>query len=321
MNHALEGIHHISAITGSAQRNADFYSGVLGLRLVKRTVNFDDPGSYHLYYGNELGEPGTLLTFFAWPGATRGHLGTGEPSAVALLVPASSLAFWRARLERAAVTNLEMITRFGEEGLAFSDPDGMRVELVARADAAGLEPWTRGAIAAEHAVRGLDGLTLLTRRADRTLELLTNTMGFESVGVESGRTRLRSGTGPAASVDVIEAPGQPGGVMGAGTIHHVAWRAHDDAAQLEWLGNVAQTGLSVTDVQERCYFRSIYFRERGGVLFEIATDGPGFGIDESAAELGTTLRLPPWLESQRARLEAHLPPLIVRGDTPDPVAG
>jgi glyoxalase family protein len=320
MNDAILGIHHVSAITGSPQRNVDFYTGVLGLRLVKRTVNFDDPGSYHLYYGNELGEPGTLLTFFAWPGASRGHVGSGESSAISFLVPPSALAFWRTRLERAAASDLAAFTRFDEEGIAFADPDGMRVELVARAGAPGFEPWARGAVSADHAIRGLDAITLLGRAPDRTLNLLTNTLAFERVGAESGRTRLRAGSGPASRVDLVDEPGRRG-AMGAGSIHHVAWRVRDDAAQLEWLGNVAQVGLSVTDVQERCYFRSIYFREPGGVLFEIATDAPGFTVDESAAELGNTLQLPPWLESQRAAIEAHLPPLTVHGGARDSVAG
>lgn len=307
----ISGIHHITAISGDAQRNLDFYTGVLGQRLIKTTVNFDDTGAYHFYFGDEIGHPGTLLTFFPWPHARRGRRGAGEVGAVAYAVSPRSLDFWRQRLVQHGVAVAEPTTRFGETVLPFPDPDGMMVELVASEHLAEVSHWTAGPIPAEHAIHGFHSATLWVGNPARSVDLLTQTLGFTLVGAENGRTRLRSAAAgaPGAFIDLLAQPGLAPGAMGAGTVHHIAFRAPDDAEQLEWQATLGTSGYRVTEVMDRQYFHSIYFREPGGVLYEIATDPPGFTWDEPVEMLGTGLKLPPWLEPQRQAIERALPPI------------
>jgi len=308
MNDTLGGIHHVTAIATDPQRNLDFYNGVLGLRLVKKTVNFDDPGTYHFYFGNEEGEPGTILTFFPWPMARRGSRGTGQTTATAFSVPEGSLGFWAERLSSEGVVAEDPKTRFAEEVLTFLDPDGLKLELVAHAEAGERPAWEAGGIAEAHAIRGFHGVTLAERELEPTARLLTETLGYRRVAESGDRTRFEAaGGGPAAIVDVLHQPGEAPGHVAAGTIHHVAFRTPSDAEQGAWLRRLAGEGHHVTPVQDRQYFHSIYFREPGGVLFEIATDPPGFALDESLDALGTGLELPPWLESRRSELEQSLP--------------
>ncbi len=310
MAEEILGIHHITALASDPQHNLDFYTGALGLRLVKRTVNFDDPTTYHFYYGNESGAPGTILTFFPWPESPRGRIGTGQVTATAFSIPESSLDYWGERLERggAAVDGLE--TRFGERVLTFSDPDGLKLELVAHAGASGWSSWSEGPVPAEHAIRGFHSATLAEEGYERTAMLLMESFGLRLVGETGNRFRYEvGGDSPGGVIDLVCAPDTAVGRMGAGTVHHIAWRVSDEAQQLEWRSEIANLGLNVTPVLDRQYFRSIYFREPGGVLFEIATDPPGFTADEALASLGGELKLPPWLESTRRTIEKHLPPV------------
>jgi glyoxalase family protein len=298
-------------MAGDPQANVDFYTGVLGLRLVKKTVNFDDPGTYHLYYGDEVGHPGTILTFFPWPMARRGVQGAGQATVTAFSVPEGSLGFWTERLSRFGIAFDGPQPRLDEEVLTVLDPDGLRLELVARAGDV-RTPWEGGPVPAGHAVRGFDGVTLTERNLDVTEGVLAGTMGFRRVGEERDRVRFEVGAGGAGTrVDVLASPAAARGHISAGTVHHVAFRAADEADQLAWREAVDASGLYVTPVLDRQYFRSIYFREPGGVLFEIATDPPGFTRDEPVESLGTDLKLPPWLEPSRPQIEAALPPIAV----------
>ena len=307
------GIHHITAIAGDPQKNLDFYSGLLGLRLVKMTVNFDDPTTYHLYYGDKRGNPGTILTFFVWPGGHRGREGIGQASTVAFAIRPASLGYWIERLVSHGVKYQGPARRLGEQVLSFRDPDGLQVELVAYQRS---EAWTTapaGTLPDEHAIRGFHSVTLWEEGYEQTARLLTDQLGFRperdennvfryvSTGQESGN--------PGTIVDVRCAPGFWPGVVGVGSIHHVAFRARDDATQLVLREQLVEQGSNATLVIDRRYFHSIYFREPGGVLFEIATDGPGFSVDETEDELGTHLELPPWLEDRRGELERVLPEL------------
>lgn len=304
------GIHHVTAIAGDPQQNLDFYEGILGLRLVKRTVNFDDPTTYHLYYGDEMGRPGTILTFFPWPGAPRGRRGTGQVAATAFSVPREATDYWVERLAEHGVHFEGPVERFGERVISFEDPDGLGLELVAHADADELPYWEDGSIPAESAIRGFYGVTLWEEGYERTARLLTDTLGFRPVRDDGSRFRYAAeGAGPSGLVDVLCLPGGRRGTVAVGTVHHIAWRAANDEEQLEWREEVAALGYNVTPVLNRNYFRSIYFREPGGVLFEIATDPPGFAVDEDVSELGTHLKLPPWLEGRREQIERVLPPL------------
>ncbi|HEY1204086.1 MAG TPA: ring-cleaving dioxygenase [Bryobacteraceae bacterium] len=297
----------MTAISSDPQRNLDFYGGVLGLRLVKLTVNFDDPDTYHFYYGDSLGRPGSLLTFFHWPGAPGGRGGTRQARTVSLSIPEGASEFWVQRLQDRGIL-FEVHARFGDEVISFSDPDRLRLELVATSDLR--EPFTEGPVPAEHSIRGLYGVTLAEEESGRTSALLGGTMRLRVAGESGGRTRYIAGPGGAgAVVDVESLPGLQPGRIGAGTVHHVAFRAPDEPAQEAWREEVARAGRRVTPVVDRRYFHSIYFREPGGVRFEIATDAPGFTLDEPAAALGTRLMLPPWLEARRPQLEKSLPPL------------
>jgi glyoxalase family protein len=309
MKPSMPGIHHVTAITADAQKNIDLYCGVLGLRLVKLTVNFDDPGSYHLYYGDDLGRPGTIMTFFAWHGAYRGRVGPPQATATSFVVPESALEFWVERLGRHGVQARPGVTRFGEQVLSFTDPDAMAIEIVAAKEPGGQIP-SRGPVPAEAAIRGFHGVTLSEEGYENTARLLTEVMGFRSDGSEGNRFRYRATTGEFASVvDLLCVPDGRHGGMGAGVVHHVAFRTPDDEQQLQWRAEIVRLGFNVSPVMDRTYFHSIYFREPGGVLFEIATDSPGFTADEVAEQLGTRLMLPPWLEPERARLEKTLPGL------------
>ncbi len=303
-------IHHVTAIAGDPQRNLDFYAGVLGLRLVKLTVNFDDPGTYHLYFGDEMGRPGSILTFFPWPNGRRGRQGTGQVGSVSLAIPPASLGFWIERLVRHGVKFEGPSRRFDEQVLAFADPDGLLLELIATSRVEHVAPWLDGPVPAEHAVRGLHGGTIWEDGDRGTAEFLTTRMGFRPVGQEDNRVRFESAAaGVGTVVDLRRVPGFWAGGTGVGTVHHIAFRAPSDDDQLERRARIEATGLSVTPVVDRQYFRSVYFREPGGVLFEIATDAPGFAIDEPAAELGTHLMLPPMYEPMRDRIERTLPPV------------
>lgn len=308
MDKKLPGIHHVTAIASDPQENVDFYAGLLGLRLVKKTVNFDDPGSYHLYYGDEVGHPGSIMTFFAWPGAPRGRQGTGQVAVTRFAVPLASLDYWRQRLDDHGVAADASDAGFGDEALAFADPDGIRLQLVASDDPR--PPRNQGPVPPEHAIRGFYGIALRLVRSNPTAALLVDTMGFERVAEASGRIRFAAaGRGPASLVDLLEEPDRGPGQTAAGTVHHIAWRTPDEERQLEWQRVLRAAGRDVTPVLDRNYFRSIYFREPGGVLFEIATDPPGFTVDESPEQLGTGLKLPDWYESSRAEIERELPPL------------
>lgn len=312
----ISGMHHITAMAGDPQRNLNFYTHLLGQRLVKTTVNFDDPGTYHFYYGDAVGSPGTILTFFPWPNARRGRLGSGEANAVAYAVPLSSLDAWEERLRSFGISPAARQTRFGEPVLPFQDPDGLTVELVGLEDLPGVTHWQEGPVPAEMAPAGFHSTTLVVAEAAPTVALLADYFGFEERGSEGKRTRLVApGDGVGRIVDVVTVPNQGRGQLGAGSIHHIAFRVADDPAQRAWQERLANAGLNVTDVRDRQYFRSIYFREPGGVLYELATDAPGFLRDESYADLGTALRLPPWLEPQRADIEARLPAISRYGET------
>ncbi len=311
MSADTSGIHHVTAIAGEPQRNVDFYVGILGLRMVKKTVNFDDPGTYHLYYGDGAGSPGTVMTFFPWAGAPRGRIGSGQLTVTSFSIPATSLGYWTERLVEGGVRFEKPEDRFGETILRFPDPDGLRLELVAAADE-GREGWSDGPAPAEHAVRGFHHVMLTVADPSRTAKLMTDTLGFRQTGEAEGRTRYEAGEGgPGNTVDLADGTGFPRGTMGVGTVHHVAFRVPDDETQLALREEVAALGYNVTQVLDRNYFRSIYFREPGGVLFEIATDSPGFAVDEEVEHLGENLKLPPWLEPHREQLEEALSPLRV----------
>lgn len=310
---AIAGIHHVTAIASDPQRNLDFYTKTLGLRLIKLTVNFDDPGTYHFYFADDEGTPGSVLTFFPWPHAKRGRHGSGETAATAFRVPPGSIDFWSARLGLDASARS---TRFGEKVLAFQDPDAMPLEIIETPTASAAGPnriWNPG-VPAEHAIGGFHSVTLALEGHERTSDLLTATLGFEKIAQESNRFRYRApGGAPASIIDVLCAPDLPHAKLGAGSVHHVALRARDDAEQGHWQRLVAARGLNVTPVLDRNYFHSIYFREPGGVLFEIATDQPGFAIDEPRERLGSSLKLPPQYEAARARIADALPKITLPG--------
>ncbi|WP_232685949.1 ring-cleaving dioxygenase [Halobacterium zhouii] len=305
---ATEGVHHVTAVAGDPAENVRFYREELGLRLVKRTVNFDDPSTYHLYYGDETGTPGTILTFFPFGGGRSGTPGRGQATATAFVVPEGSLEYWTQRFEERDIPHEGPTDRFGARVLAFADPDGQPLELVE--GESDVEPWDGSDVPAEHAVRGFHGVTLHPTDPEATGTVL-EALGFESAATESEASgeRVRYVAGDRASVvDVLTGDG-PRGRPGPGTIHHVAFRAPDDDAQAALASAASETGVRTTPQKDRQYFRSIYFREPGGVLFEVATDEPGFAIDEDVADLGASLKLPPWLEDDREQLEAALPPL------------
>ena len=302
----IVGLHHVTAIASDPQQNLDFYTEVIGLRFVKRTVNFDDPGSYHFYFGDDGGSPGTILTFFPWPGASRGHAGAGEVACTSFSVPLNSIDFWEQHLLANSVLVERSGKTFGHDVLTFPDPDGMKVEIVGRADSGSVNAPRFASIPPEHAIRGFYGVTLLEHHVEPTAAIL-NLMGFYKQGEENGRIRFAAnGSAHGNHVDVLVDGNAHYGNQGAGTVHHIAFRAPDDASQLEWRAEIANH-LNVTPVLDRTYFHSIYFREPGGVLFELATDPPGFSFDEPLESLGDELKLPAWLETKRGQLEKRLP--------------
>lgn len=306
----LTGLHHITAIAGDPRRNVAFYTGTLGLRLIKRTVNFDDPSTYHLYYGDHVGTPGSVLTFFPWAGIRRGRPGTGQAYATAFAVPAGSLNFWRTRLLAHGVTPSAITRRFGDEVISFQDPDGLVLELIASAESDTRTAPSHPEVSAAQGIRGFHSVTLAVAAAAPTAALLTQVMGYRATANADHRTRFSvAGGGPGTYVDLLVDPKLPRGTSGAGTVHHIAFRTPDDATQASALASLQELNLGVSPVMDRNYFHSIYYREPAGILFEIATDHPGFTIDEPLATLGTTLKLPAQYESQRAAIEAHLPPL------------
>ncbi|WP_099363823.1 ring-cleaving dioxygenase [Fredinandcohnia onubensis] len=309
MSKKTMGIHHITAIVGHPQENVDFYAGVLGLRLVKRTVNFDDPGTYHLYFGDEGGKPGTIITFFPWADAYQGKIGDGQVGVTSYVVPKGALDFWESRLEKFDIP-FTKITRFGETYLEFDDPHGLHLEIVEREEGE-INTWTFGDVTPEVAIKGFGGATLFSAKPDKTAETLEKVMGLEKVDEEGDFVRYRSSADIGNIIDLKVVP-TGRGQMGVGTVHHIAWRASDDKDQLDWQKHVAQNGYGVTPVQDRNYFNAIYFREHGEILFEIATDPPGFAHDESHETMGEQLMLPAQYEQYREQLEHSLIPIKVR---------
>lgn len=309
MTLATSGLHHVTAIVSDPQRNADFYLRALGLRLVKTTVNFDDPGVYHLYYGDEAGRPGTLLTFFPISEVPRGRRGAGQATTTAFSVPETSIGWWRQHLRELGVEVGEVAERDGEHALTFHDPDGLELSLVAHPRGDPRDPWDNGLVPPEHGIRGLHSVTVATAAEDGTAAMFEE-LGLHQVGRDGNRLRFAAGQGgPGELVDVVVEPDAPRGLVAGGTVHHVAWRAPDEATQERWRAELVERGAKVTSILDRQYFRSIYFREPGGSLLEIATDQPGFAVDEPLLELGRALKLPPWLEPDREQIEAALPKL------------
>jgi glyoxalase family protein len=313
----MSGIHHVTAISGNAARNLDFYARVLGLRFVKKTVNFDDPGTYHLYYGDRVGHPGTILTFFPWEHAAPGRGGVGQTQQTAFRVPANSIGYWTHRLIEKGVAHQALERRFGEPVLPFSDPDGMSLALVGAAGAQAEPSWDNGDIPAEHAIRGFHGVTLLLDDGARTASILRGVLGFNDAGQDGALARFHASEAIGGIVDIRQAKGFLAGRQGRGSVHHIAFRAADDASQAAMAGKLVKDhGLHPTQQLNREYFRSVYFREPGGILFEIATDDPGFAVDEPVESLGRDLKLPPFLESRRKEIEAALPELQTTEKTP-----
>ena len=308
----IQGLHHVTAIAGDAQRNLDFYTGVLGLRLVKKTVNFDDPGTYHFYFANETGDPGTILTFFPWEGITAGRRGPGQATETAFAVPAGSFDFWINRFKEHNVTYNNPARRFDEDYLTFLDPDGLKLELVIPAEPDPRPAYTTDEVTEAYAIRGFQGVTLTLRQYEATARILTDVFGYQLTDQHVNRYRYRTDAiATAATVDLVNVPGEPTGQVAGGSVHHVAFRVADEAAQLYFKDKVTEVGLSPTPLIDRDYFRSIYFREPGGVLFEIATDPPGFTADEPLEALGTSLKLPQQYEARREEIEQTLPMLSV----------
>src|SRR5215831_11593970 len=311
MSNKIRGLHHVTAIASDPQRNLDFYVGLLGLRFVKRTVNFDDPGTYHFYLGDQRGTPGTILTFFPWPGVRRGIRGTGQIEATAFSISRDSVRYWLERLKQYHVAAERTSPRFGEEVIRFADPDGLLLELIASSSSTRVETWPDSPIAAEHALRGFHSVSAELEGYEKTARLLTDSFGYELIEQSGNRFRFASpdDTSLGRIIDLLCQPDTAMGRVAAGSVHHIAFRAKDDAEQLEWREHLVDLGYNVTPVIDRVYFHSIYFREPGGILFEIATDPPGFTLDEDLNQLGESLRLPPWLESSRAQIEKVLPPI------------
>ena len=311
MSHT-RGLHHVTAIAGPAQQNLDFYAGVLGMRLVKKSVNQDDPGTYHLFYADAEGHPGTDLTFFPWAREAPSHPGHGLAVEVTLEVPPGSLEFWSERMARYGATGVAIETRFGRRALPLTDPHGMKLGLVegAARPSRAFTPWDESPVPADRQIRGLEGARLWERELAPSASFLTEVMGFSLLGAENGWTRFTvEGGGAGEHVDLREAPDVARGTWGVGGIHHLAWRVDDDAQELRLRAAIEAAGRRPTEVIDRFWFRSVYFLEPGGVLFELATDGPGFQVDESLDHLGETLVLPPWLEGDRSAIEAVLPAL------------
>jgi glyoxalase family protein len=311
MEDRILGIHHITAIAGAAQRNYDFYTKVLGLRFVKKTVNFDDPGTYHFYYGNEHGSPGTILTFFPWTYVKRGTVGTGMVTEIGYSVPDGSLDFWKNRLEEKGVKHDAVTERFGEHMLSFQDPDGLMLNLVVPSTADVRDPWVTDEVGSSVATRGFHNIVLSVRNIKGTAAVLTDIFQYRLLKQEGSYFRFGTDAiAGAAIVDILEDPHGKPGIVAGGTNHHVAFRVMNEEVLMAFREKVTAFGLNITPKIDRNYFFSLYFREPGGVLFEIATDNPGFDVDEPLHELGTHLKLPPQYEPQRQQIEKILPPLV-----------
>ncbi|MGH7565483.1 MAG: ring-cleaving dioxygenase [Gemmatimonadota bacterium] len=306
---AVHGIHHVTAIAGDPQENLTFYAGVLGMRLVKRSVNQDDPGTYHLFYADAAGTPGTDVTFFPWTRMAPSRNGAGMVGEIALAVPSGSMAWWHDRLGERGVSPMEEESRFGEPVMPFRDPHGLPLALVGIEEDREFAVWDASPVPAQHQIRGVHAVRIQERVLAPTVELIESVMGFARVASDEGWHRWAAGEGSGAYADFHEAPEAPLGRWGTGTVHHVAWRVRDDEEELAVRAAVEAMGLAPTPVIDRFWFRSVYFKEPGGTLFELATDGPGFDRDEEPASLGETLVLPPWLERHRREIEAALPPL------------
>jgi glyoxalase family protein len=308
----INGLHHITAIAGTAQENLDFYAGVLGMRLVKKSVNQDDPGTYHLFYADAVGHPGSDLTFFPWAELAPPRDGHGLGVEVSLAVPPGSLDFWQERLKRYRVVMSAVEIRFGRRTLPLLDPHGLHVALVESQEAIDrtFAPWESSPVPVERQIRGLESARLRERDLETTASFLSSVLGFSPIGVQDGWHRYGvAGGGSGSYVDIQETPGAPRGAWGIGSIHHLAWRVNDEAHQAALRAEIERAGRRPTPVIDRFWFKSVYFKEPGGVLFELATDGPGFAVDENPAHLGESLVLPPWLEPQRAAIKSMLPRL------------
>jgi glyoxalase family protein len=309
MENRILGLHHITAIADNAKRNLDFYTQVLGVRLVKKTVNFDDPGTYHFYFGNEEGTPGTILTFFPWEGIGKGTNGTGLATHIGYSVPKGSLGFWKNRLQQFNV-NVEEGEIFGEKLISFQDPDGLQLQFIESSTPDDRKVWTTDDIKDENALKGFHNITLTLKKADPTIKVLTDIFGYDLQKQEGERYRFATDAIETANlVDIIENDKIVAGRNAAGTNHHVAFRVKDDNVLMEFREKVLSAGLNITPKIDRDYFYSLYFREPGGVLFEIATDNPGFTVDEPLNELGTNLKLPKQHEGLREKIEEVLPKL------------
>lgn len=308
MEDRVLGLHHITAIAGNAQRNYDFYTKVLGQRLVKKTVNFDDPETYHFYFGNEAGTPGTILTFFPWEGIKQGRNGAGMATNIGYSVPAGSLDFWKERFVKSSVSRGEIAERFGELYLPFQDPDGLNIELIVPNKEDSRKPWETEEVKAATAIKGFHNVTLTLRNIEATAKILTEVFGYKLLKQEGNRHRfVTDAVENAAIVDLLEDAQAGSGINAGGTNHHVAFRVKDDNILMEYREKILSRGLQITQKINRDYFYSLYFREPGGVLFELATDNPGFATDESVDQLGSGLKLPKQYEDYRARIEKALP--------------
>ncbi len=303
------GIHHITCFVKDAQRNVDFYAGVLGLRLVKKTINFDAPEVYHLYFGNEKGSPGTIMTFFPHELSRKGRIGGGQVGTTTYVVPIGAIDFWKARLTAFDISFTES-TRFSENYIEFLDLDGLQLEIVEREDGA-LNTWSFGGIPADKAIKGFGGAVLYSVASTQTMQVLEDVLGLERVGQDGDFIRYKAEGDIGNLIDVNAEP-MEWGIPGSGTVHHIAWRAKDFEDHDAWRSHVESSGLNPTPIIDRQYFHAIYFREQGGILFEIATDPPGFANDEPEDHLGEALMLPSWFEDSRAEIEKNLPPIQVR---------
>jgi glyoxalase family protein len=309
MENKILGLHHITAIAGEAQRNFNFYTKALGLRLVKKTVNFDDPGTYHFYYGDEVGSPGSILTFFPWEGIQKGQTGTGMATEIGYSVPEESLDFWHHHFSQLKVNHGAVSERFGEQCVSFEDPDGLLLNLIVSSGDK-RKPWTTSDIKEDAAIKGFHSVVLTVKKMEPTAKILTDIFGYKLLKQEGNRYRfITDATSTANIVDIVEEPAGNYGHNAGGTNHHVAFRAKDDKIMMDFREKVKTAGLNITEKIDRNYFYSLYFREPNGILFEIASDNPGFTIDEPVNELGTHLMLPPQYEANRDRIEAWLPVL------------
>jgi glyoxalase family protein len=311
MENQIKGIHHITAIAGNAKRNVNFYTDTLGLHLVKKTVNFDDPNTYHLYYGDTIGAPGSILTFFPWEGITAGRRGARQATEIGYSIPQGSLDFWLKRMEDHNVIHNKVADKFGEQYLTVLDPDGLKLELTVAKNTDDRQPWETNDIKADNAIKGFHNITITTNKIEPTAKILTDVFGYKLLEQHVNRYRfITDSVDNANIVDLVEVAGEMAGHVAGGSVHHVAFRVNDEKTLMEYRDIIAGLGLHITDKIDRNYFYSLYFREPGGVLFEIATDNPGFDVDEPADQLGQNLMLPEQYESRRAQIEKTLPQLF-----------